>query len=92
MKLQTIKVVIYCYLPTVIWWKSGAQAFLPPPWIGLNSEGCQGVNDNVAKPNSNYKHTPNSMKDFLSHKFDISVGELWQSSGSICITINFRMI
>ena len=31
LKLQTIKVVIYCYLPTVIWWKSWAQAFLPLP-------------------------------------------------------------
>ena len=31
LSLQTIKVVIYCCLPTVIWWKSGAQVFLPPP-------------------------------------------------------------
>ena len=31
LNLQTIKVVIYCCLPTVIvWWKSGAQVFLPP--------------------------------------------------------------
>ena len=39
MNLQTIKVVIYCCLSTVIWWKSGAQVFLPhPPWIGLRSQ------------------------------------------------------
>ena len=36
MSLQTIKVVVYCCLPTVIWWKNEAQVFLPPPlWIGL---------------------------------------------------------
>ena len=35
LNLQTIKVVIYCCLPTVIWWKSRAQVILPPPWIGL---------------------------------------------------------
>ena len=27
--LQTIKVEIYCCLPTLIWWKSGAEVFLP---------------------------------------------------------------
>ena len=29
MNSQTIKVVIYCCLPTVIWWKSGARAYPP---------------------------------------------------------------
>ena len=31
LNLQTIGVLIYLCLPTVIWWKSGAQVFLPPP-------------------------------------------------------------
>ena len=34
MNLQIIKVVIYCYLLTAIWWISGAQVFLPPlNWV-----------------------------------------------------------
>ena len=48
LSLQTIKIVIYCCLPTGILWKSGAQAFLPPPLNRVNGKTKISKNDLLA--------------------------------------------